>query len=744
MMPSSSATIPPPRIKELLAPDAELRQALLPIWLAAQDDPDAYPILKTGFVKGRLDVIYRHTDLARRVRRLQPPDVNTNAASSYLSWTMFASTIPFISAAVLTVGETIFKATSRSRFADVHTQLQRVTDAIFLILSQYSQPMDAYTLDVLEGIWRLACSHPSALQEHAPGSLAVAEHVGYPHPLVNHHRSLAWSIWKLQMNGVHRLQQSNTCPVMDLPMELLSEVFMHLKGVYPRYERSRNHDHWNISCHLAVREVCRRWRDTVDRLPKLWAPMVLDFGLRMTERALLLSKSESLDVHISNSTRWSAAHLLVFEHLPRIRTIDISSQAWDVYEQLPALLRAFSAPRLSSFTLFPFLDLEGQRRIVLPPDIFQATPPEDLRAVNLADCTIILPSPLLTPTLVVLRLSGCHVWADLDSLLDSLLLLPALQVFTWRVGLDNMSNTDPATHLPDTMYQTPTREPVTLSHMQQLELECPTSCAAALMARLVIPPSCRVDLADDYTLTGVLNQDRDVRADLLASLETALDGHLHRIFALVPNTGYETILIEQHPETEPGRGAFYIQGRVNDDTHPRCSIALLVAGQRGGSIDEETVAFLLRGILSWPAINTATFFETNHELFASAALWTAVLDYLPRICYVCINNNGQSDASGAITGLSQALRAAPHAMRAFSHIHLKYMSFPSSQQERLAEIAKDRFAAGHPVLTLYVDDCEDFDPDTLQDVLRAHGGDAIFIGKSPVCCRPRVTLNRDE
>lgn len=522
---------------------------------------------------------------------------------------------------------------------------------------------------------------------------------------------------------------------MKIPVELLSEIFLHLENAYPRYEEEHHRVYWDKAFFLDMRAVCRKWRDTVDQLPQLWAQIALGYGVRMTEHALALSKNAALDIRVADGMRWGEAHVLFLRHLSRIRTINISVDSWDAFERLPALLSANPAPRLSTFFLFPLLDFEWHRKIVLPADIFRGTPPEDLRAINLLDCSIILPSPLFAPTIIDLRLSRCDVWEDLDSLLDGLQSMPALKVFQWCMGLNALSNTRSATRLPDTMYSSPNREPVLMPCMERLNLTCPMSCAADLVSHLILPPSCQVDLADDYTLSGVPAHDHEARVDLLLSAERALSRHLSRIFPSDLNPGYDTILVQQHPDAESGRGAFRIQGRMAKETHPRCSMAFCIADLRDGSIDVETMVFLLHGLLGWPSMNAATTsFQTNYDLFAAPVLWAAVFERLHHIRQLCVDNTGECDVSSAIPGLIHALNINTGVVPVLSHVHLQYTSFPSIQQEQLVTISKLRFAHGCPPLVLCVDDCEDLDPEDFERIVYSLGGDSIFLSESPACC----------
>ena len=61
-----------------------------------------------------------------------------------------ASTAPFAVAVLSTLGKSFLKAVIHPRSADLGAQLQKVADTIRIALSQYSAPMDPYTLDVLE------------------------------------------------------------------------------------------------------------------------------------------------------------------------------------------------------------------------------------------------------------------------------------------------------------------------------------------------------------------------------------------------------------------------------------------------------------------------------------------------------------------------------------------------------------------------------------------------------------------
>ncbi|KZV60947.1 hypothetical protein PENSPDRAFT_671327 [Peniophora sp. CONT] len=729
-MPVSFSDAPPPRVAVSLARDEGLRKLIEPIWRAAQDDPEAYPRLRAGLEEGLIENIYHHHDLARHVLAIQPAGVQARSIFVHPSGAMLASFILFFCASVSATVVFLRGAFARPPSATAYKHISPIISAIRIALLQHFQPTDPYTLEVLDGLWRLACRHPSALDEHGPDTMPFDGRVGYTLPQHKHHRELAWVISKLRRSSVHRVPRSGASPVKDAPFEVLQCIFMHLRWTRPYFENV-DEGRWNRCSHLSLLTVCRTWHEVICQTPSLWTPLTLDFGPRMSTRALELSKEELLYVRCDLRTHWNEPYSLVLQHLRRIHFMDILTESLDISERLPLLLRASKAPKMSHFQFWPFLNFEGHRRVVLHEDIFDSTSPENLHTVDLGDCTVIMPSPLFSPALVTLRLIRCDVWEDLDALINTLSSLPALRDFMWNMSASALANVNSPVRLQSANFLTSARQPIAFPRMRTLDLECPMACAAALMHYIVVPPSCEVNLADDYTLTGERLHDLSVEDGLIASLTASIGDHLARVFTQ-SDVGYDVISISEHPEADAQKGALFIECRRADRMYPDCTIALFVSSEHEDGLDDDVLSYVLRGILQWPGMSAATRLETNHEGFSSAPLWTIVLRCLPRVRHIYLDNSAESDASGSILGLGHALYDTLDIVPALAHVQLQCLSFPPLPQQRLAEAVGRRHAAGSPVITLYVEECSDVGPDGgLEGIFRVHAEGALNLELLP-------------
>lgn len=186
----------------------------------------------------------------------------------------------------------------------------------------------------------------------------------------------------------------------------------------------------------------------------------------------------------------------------------------------------------------------------------------------------------------------------------------------------------------------------------------------------------------------------------------------------------------------------YIQAYTKDGTRPRCSITFSVADSEEEDhrrIDDDTISFLLRGILGWSAMSIAvTCFEIKHEILTTPvlciltnpALWTTILHCLPRVKQLYLEDYidySHRSASGTVDGLSKAIHTTPDLAPALTHIHLKFMPETASQKY-LAEAAKKRLAAGHPALSLFLDRCGNIElRNDLRDLLHTHSGGALYL-----------------
>lgn len=120
------------------------------IWCAAQDDPNAYPLLRAGLENGLIDTLYPHRDLAHNIRALQPTSTQAESALARPSVAMLSSFASFICSAMPAVKAFLGATFARPPSADDCRRLSPIADAIGLELLQYFRPVDPYLLVVLD------------------------------------------------------------------------------------------------------------------------------------------------------------------------------------------------------------------------------------------------------------------------------------------------------------------------------------------------------------------------------------------------------------------------------------------------------------------------------------------------------------------------------------------------------------------------------------------------------------------
>ncbi|VDC02908.1 unnamed protein product, partial [Peniophora sp. CBMAI 1063] len=241
-MPVTSEDILPPRVPISLNRDDDLRGFLEAFWTFAQKDDRAYPVLMEGFNDGLNDAFLLHRHLAYCIRSLQPPGAPARSPYAYLR-EMTAFLVNLLHRAVFVVlaffgvararlllnGGTPVRATfkipskamivlflrylhgafllglrflgaayARPPSPDVCREMAQIADAMRITVLQAFNPMDPYTLEVLKGLWHLACAHPAALERHTPDNPFLINRELYIPAEDALHRNLAWLLYKLR------------------------------------------------------------------------------------------------------------------------------------------------------------------------------------------------------------------------------------------------------------------------------------------------------------------------------------------------------------------------------------------------------------------------------------------------------------------------------------------------------------------------------------------------------------------
>ncbi|KZV60092.1 hypothetical protein PENSPDRAFT_694577 [Peniophora sp. CONT] len=667
---------PSPIVDEVLACRHDWVDALKSVWQAAQADRTAFPMLKARIEddfdpgNGTHDTTVE-ANLSSHVLRLQPPD-------------------------------------RRDEF-------------------------DLYTIELLSDIWQSAYQSPTVLDELLSGEFDHED-------LSQVHRRLAWSMWKLQTNGLFRARSRDNSPVRQLPVELLRVIFEELRAAHPRYPLLKGQDVWDRSSHLYARQICTQWRTIIDQTPSLWSPIVVDYNPYIARLALNLSKPEALDIitprrpprprRLGPSNEKLIAYLLP-QQLFRIRTLDIATRSWDETERVLDLLTASSAPCLESFRLSPGVHnvRNDYPAVTITPSIFSSDPPPSLRAVTVADLTIPLPSPLVQPTLVRLDLTRCRIWSSLDAMVDTLASLQALEEFCWRMSRGGLEDVGIEIMWPFESFMESSRNPVELRALHKLTLECPIQCTTAIFSHIVMPRTCRVAVLDDYMLTGEIEVER--LETLVLGLRGTVGNHLLGAHVAEPCGTCPHVSLSQHPLAfSSSRNCLRIEGFQHDNSDDPdtavFSISVFVNDRDATREEMQALSVLVREVLGWAGVKTATRLYADDPVVARFELWPAVLRSLPSLRCIDLGRSTRTKyASANVASLTQALALEDPLAPLLSRIVLRDLNLPLLLQKRLAFVIRSRFPLGCSMVALRIVNC-DVDIDRLMDILRWDGAGMIY------------------
>jgi len=259
-------------------------------------------------------------------------------------------------------------------------------------------------------------------------------------------------------------------PISQLPPEILSRIFLLVRG-YDPYETRSSISWIDLSC------VSRHWRSIALNCLTLWTFLPLQYTL-WTQEMLRRSKNANLTVHATFSVRTHppkvSAIVLALSHMARIKTMTLSNLdpdvATEIFSQLPR-----SAPQLEflyiSSDYFP-----GPR---IPDDALWGT--SRLHNLQLWNCELNWDSQILS-SLTHLELGCVSSRPTTTQFLAMLSRLPDLQVLDlhdclpkdWKVAESN-------THY-------------FLKHLRALRLTGTAHEIEGFMQRLSIPPTSNIAL----------------------------------------------------------------------------------------------------------------------------------------------------------------------------------------------------------------------------------------------------------
>jgi hypothetical protein len=174
-------------------------------------------------------------------------------------------------------------------------------------------------------------------------------------------------------------------PVLSLPNEIISEIFLNFLPIYPRHAPATG-----ILSPTSLGQVCRQWRDIAFSTPTLWRAISLsvnDEDIDLSEKLILLeiwlgrSRSYPLSIKLEDNWTYSPGSTLVpfmktiAKHCARLEHLKISAY---FYENMR--LFAWDMPLLRSFKLHlnDGLDIGAA-----PIGLFDQAP--SLRAIILED-----------------------------------------------------------------------------------------------------------------------------------------------------------------------------------------------------------------------------------------------------------------------------------------------------------------------------------------------------------------------
>ncbi|KAJ7113009.1 hypothetical protein C8R44DRAFT_856059 [Mycena epipterygia] len=230
------------------------------------------------------------------------------------------------------------------------------------------------------------------------------------------------SMLQIEQAPIQQRLDSYTYPVLTLPNEIVSEIFIHVLPVYPLCPPMLG----RLSPNLLA-QICRKWREIALSTPRLWSAISLEYNplewLPMLESWLNRSGSCPLSIQLDGGgwngyipqifaalvphrARWeylkisdiSLSDVLTIEG-PMSLLCDLHIEAYDsvlapaaVFRQAPRLL-AFTDTRFHYITyppeFLPWLQLTSVTLVFVTPD---ECAPILIHTVNLVHCQLAMTS----------------------------------------------------------------------------------------------------------------------------------------------------------------------------------------------------------------------------------------------------------------------------------------------------------------------------------------------------------------
>ncbi|VDB95797.1 unnamed protein product [Peniophora sp. CBMAI 1063] len=581
---------------------------------------------------------------------------------------------------------------------------------------------DPYTLDILEDVFQAlyAVSDPIAILH-----LVACRRQG---TATDPHGTLRWHLWRLHNRVTLAILPTDTCAIASVPVELLCVVFEHAQ-----HSHKIHYSQWqgNSSSHLAMRVVCKRWYRIIQDMPSLWVGMVQGFGDDWTTRALTLSRDADLSLvlghgqFIEGGRRLRESTRLLLRYTPRITSLRISVGSWMQMILINASIQVAPVPRLASLEITPTETmLHGY---LIPDHIFQGSPPLRLRALAISDCNLEPTCPLLRASLRSLTLRRCALWRTLDAMLDTLVLLPLLEILTWDMSRGALLRLPSSIHVPQAEFRTSRTHvvPVSLPSMKTIKLCCPLMCAGSIIPRLAIPARCAVVIMDDYSLTGREGRDQQALVDMTNYLDMSIGAHIDR--ASAEGICISDVDVRHAAGASECQGAFTIQlatapphtaslDGTEDDVF-RCVIELAIPSAQDLGRESPSIVYpsifcdTLHHIMSWPAVALATQrFSTSHAYFSRQDSWSAPFATLQHLSHIHLQDDGVPDTSAMVIGLALALLNQPNALSSLRVLELGPMAHLGSDRLMLLiDSLRQWHRLGGRFVRLVIRDCSSVD-----------------------------------
>ncbi|KAJ8481820.1 hypothetical protein ONZ51_g5746 [Trametes cubensis] len=279
----------------------------------------------------------------------------------------------------------------------------------------------------------------------------------------------------IEPRGMHTSLKPGA-PINDIPIELLSEIFLYAKasGRPPIYNARWHH----------ILRVCRHWFVVATGTPRLWSRILVRKGLSNLRNSLVRSQGVPLDIcllpyGIPRDSSLTFVVPIITPHIHRLQRIQLDIIPENQVTEALAFLQAHSFPILSALTACA-TRTDPKQPLQLEPDRFPS-----LRELRVAHLNVF--SAAVTPQLTTLNVAtydGRGTSFDLDALLDVFVTLKNIENLTLsRIAVSNTTTPRP-----------PRYPRVELVQLRSLTLVLHAPVLKRLLDDFIIPPSAKVTL----------------------------------------------------------------------------------------------------------------------------------------------------------------------------------------------------------------------------------------------------------